>query len=90
MPHEFRITLVPGLTGRDEIQRMAPDLDGADTVALQNFKPGLCLDPALHDVAPYSSEELDVLADLLKPHARRVVVRGRDAAALAASKTGQA
>ena len=90
LPHEFRITLVPELTGRDEIERMAPDLDGADTVALQNFKPALCLDPALREMSPYSPEELDALADILKPHARRVVVRGRDAAALAASRPTEA
>jgi len=86
LPHEFRITLVPGLVGRDELERMAPELDGADVIALQNFKPELCLDPALHKVTPYPSEELDALAEIVRPHARRVVVRGRDAAALAAAR----
>jgi len=85
LPHEFRITVVPGLIGPDDIARMAPDLDGADTVAVQNFKPALCLEPALREVTPYSPEDLDAMAEILEPHARRVVVRGRDAAALAAS-----
>jgi pyruvate formate lyase activating enzyme len=86
LPHEFRITVVPGLIGLDEIGRMAPDLDGADTIAVQNVKPALCLEPALRKVTPYAPEELDAMAEVLRPHARRVVVRGRDAAALAASK----
>jgi len=86
LPHEFRITVVPGLVGPDEVERMAPDLDGADTLALQNVKPALCLDPALRRIAPYSAEELDEMAEIVRPHVRRVVVRGRDAAALAASE----
>ena len=86
LPHEFRITLVPGLVGRDELERMVPDLAGAAQVALQNFKPGLCLDAELHQVAPFAPAELDEFEQILTPLVGRVVVRGRDNAASSAGE----
>jgi len=88
LPHEFRITLVPGLVGRDELVRMAPDLRGAHTVALQNFQPDHCLEPALHRVLPYAPDELDEFERIMKPVAGRCIVRGRDRAALVRSNAG--
>jgi pyruvate formate lyase activating enzyme len=84
--HEFRITVVPGLVGPDEIERMAPELDGSRQVAIQNFRPELCLDPELREVAPFRPEELDEMADILRPFTGRVIIRGRDNAALFASR----
>ena len=78
--HEFRITVVPGLVGREELERMAPELQGARTVAVQNFQPDNCLDPALRTVEPYMPEEVDALAAVLGDVAERVVVRGRERA----------
>jgi len=78
--HEFRITVVPGLIGRDELAAMAPELEGACRVALQNFQPSHCLDPALRSVEPYMPEEMDELGRILDPVARKVVVRGRERA----------
>jgi pyruvate formate lyase activating enzyme len=78
LPHEFRITLVPGLVGRDELERMLPDLTGAQQVALQNFRPDLCLSEALRSVTPYAPDELESFVGLLSPAVGRVVLRGRD------------
>jgi pyruvate formate lyase activating enzyme len=87
LPHEFRITLVPGLVGRDELERMAPDLAGARQVALQNFRPDFCLSESLRQVAPYTPEELEALVRVIAPSVGRVVLRGRDHAAIAASRS---
>jgi len=85
VPYEFRITLAPGLVGADELRRMAPELAGARRVALQNFRPEHCLDPALCDVMPYSADEMDAFARILRPHVQECIVRGRDRAVAARS-----
>ena len=80
IPHEFRCTVVPGLIGREDLDRIAAELVGADTVALQNFEPAHCLDPALHSVEPYMPEEMDELAQAFQAVAGRVLTRGRERA----------
>jgi len=84
IPHEFRITLVPGLVGRDELKRIVPELRGARRIALQNFKPDLCLSEPLRHVTPFTAEELTQLAALAAANGAQVMVRGRDHAALRA------
>jgi len=83
--HELRVTLVPGLVGEAELKLIAPELGGAQLVALQNFKPDSCLDPALRSVTPYTPQEIDGLARVLTGHVGRVVIRGRDRRAAAAA-----
>ena len=72
---------MPGLVGREELERIAPEIAGADVAAIQNFQPELALDEALHEVVPFSEEEMDELASVLSGVVGRVVVRGRDRAA---------
>ncbi len=81
--HEFRITVLPGLVGLDEVKAIVPELEGAQTIAIQNFQPEHCLDPALRVVQPFLKEELEDMADAARPFARRVIVRGSDRAVLA-------
>lgn len=78
LPHEFRITVVPGLVGPAEVEAIAPELEGARMVALQNFQPDNCLDPALREVEPYRPEQMDAMGEVLKAAAERVVLRGRE------------
>ncbi|MHC4789699.1 MAG: anaerobic ribonucleoside-triphosphate reductase activating protein [Planctomycetota bacterium] len=85
LDYEFRVTLVPGLVGREELSRMAGDLEGARRVALQNFRPDHCLSAALRSVRPYAPAALDALERIVAPVAERLVVRGRDRAAVAAA-----
>ena len=88
IPHEFRITLAPGVVGREELERMAPVLRGAQKVALQNFRPDHCLDPRLGQVMPYSADELDEFERIMAPAVQTCIARGRDRAALARSSAG--
>ncbi len=67
---------------------MAPELQGARQVALQNLRPALCLSEALRSVAPYKSEELDEMARIVSPAVGRVVIRGRDNAAITSGQPG--
>jgi pyruvate formate lyase activating enzyme len=86
LSYELRITLVPGLVGWQEVQRMLPDLEGARQVALQNFKPELCLDARLRTLAPFAPEELDAFQKAVSQVAERCVVRGRTCAGAASSR----
>ena len=86
LPHEFRITLVPGLVGRAELEAILPDLEGARQIALQNFKPDLCLSEPLRHVTPFTADELKGMAALAAAGGARVVLRGRDHAAVAAKR----
>ncbi len=83
--HEFRITVVPGLVDEDELCLIGPELKGAQCIALQNFRPELCLDPDLRDVRSFGPEEMDALADIVRPYAERIIVRGRENAVLASA-----
>lgn len=76
--HEFRITLVPGIVGEEELAAIGPEIEGAQAVALQNVKPHLCLDEELRQVRAFSPDDMDRMAEFMKPYAARVIVRGRE------------
>ena len=83
--YEIRITVVPGLVGPDELERMAPALEGAEKVALQNFKPRLSMDPSLREVTPFGPQEMDGMQQIIEDIAERCVVRGRQRGVAAAA-----
>ncbi len=78
LPHEFRVTLVPGLVGEEELRGILPELEGACAIALQNFRPDDCLDLALGEVTPFTREEMDALGEMAEGAADRCIVRGRE------------
>ncbi|MCD6417066.1 MAG: anaerobic ribonucleoside-triphosphate reductase activating protein [Planctomycetes bacterium] len=84
LEYELRITLVPGLVGKEELERMLPVLEGSRQIALQNFRPDDCLDPELEKTTPYQPEEMDYFARMCEGACERCVVRGRDHAVRAA------
>jgi len=86
IPHEFRITVVPTLIGEDELRRMAPALEGAQKVAIQNFKPDLCLSKKLRSISPYMPEELDKFGEILSSCAKRCIIQGRERGLVAGGK----
>ena len=81
LPHEFRITVVPGLLEEEELAKMAPELEGSDAVAIQNFKPDTCLDKRLTDLTPHLPEQMDAFRDIVSPYTKNCIVRGREHAA---------
>ena len=76
--HEFRITVVPGLVGEDELKRIGPEITGARTIALQNVKPHLCMDEELRTRRAYLPEQMDRLGELMRPFAENIIIRGRE------------
>jgi pyruvate formate lyase activating enzyme len=76
--HEFRITVVPGLVGQEELERIGLEIAGAQAIALQNVKPHLCMDEELRGIQAYMPEEMDRLGELMRPFAENIIVRGRE------------
>jgi hypothetical protein len=72
--------------GPDELERMAPALEGARKVALQNFKPHLSMEPSLRDVTPFTPEQMDEMQEIMADVAERCVLRGRDRGLAAAAE----
>ena len=56
--YEFRMTVVPGLHGEEDIRTLAKDLRAGQKFILQNFNPENPLDPSLKKVVPYDPRAL--------------------------------
>ena len=70
---EYRTVLVPGLVGEADIRAIGALLPADADWELAAFAPGVCLDPAWNDIAPYGPEEtkrLAAIAQTLIPGAK--------------------
>jgi pyruvate formate lyase activating enzyme len=56
--HEFRMTVVPGLHQKEDIQNLGSQLRAGKRFVLQNFNPENPLDPLLKNILPYDPEVL--------------------------------
>lgn len=74
--HEFRTTVCPVHTNAEDIEDLARDIEGAEVLFLQKFRPVNCLDESLNEVKPYNDEEMREFAERAARHVRRCVVRG--------------
>lgn len=73
--YEFRITAVPGLVEKQDVEVLGDLLDTVPRFSLHQFNPRITLDPSFGRLAPYRRETLDQLADLLRPHVDEVVLQ---------------
>jgi pyruvate formate lyase activating enzyme len=76
LEYEIRITCAPGIVGPQDIGELASVLEASDTVYLQPFRPGGCLDPAWDGVAPHSPSVMGALLDAVRSRAPRARIRG--------------
>jgi pyruvate formate lyase activating enzyme len=72
---EFRCTAVPGLHSASDLLAVAGRLRGAQRLALQAFRPGPTLAPALSSVAPYPEQTLREVAERVRGWFSGVEVR---------------
>ncbi len=56
--YEFRMTVVPGLHGEEDIQILGDQLRAGPRFILQNFNPEDPLDPSMKNIAPFDPEAL--------------------------------
>ncbi len=81
LPHEFRITVVPGLLEEEGLAKIAPELEGSEAVAIQNFRPDSCLDRRLTELTPCLPEQMERFKDIVSPYTKNCIIRGREYAA---------
>ena len=74
--YEIRITAVPPLVDEDSLLALLPVLDGVKRVAIQKFIPNWgTLDPSYGTIHPYTREEMEKLARILKGRVGEVIIR---------------
>lgn len=74
--YEFRITVVPGLISKKDIEKIGKDIGGAKRFFIQQFRAGKTLDPKYKNKRPYLISELEELKKVAKPYFKKVEIRG--------------
>ncbi len=75
--HEFRTTVVPTITGLNEIEGISKLIAGAKKYALQQFEPENCKDVELRKLKPYSKETIAEMMKVAKKYVGNVIYRGK-------------
>ena len=73
--YEFRMTCVPGLVVKDDIDKVGKWLKGAKKFFIQQFRNKTCLDTRFEKVKPFSNEELEGFKEILAGCIGKVEVR---------------
>lgn len=76
VPHMFRTTVVPGLVGQEDLLEIAALLKGARVFQVQQYSPRHTIDRNYQQIKPYSREEIEGMAELLRPYFSEVRVEG--------------
>jgi pyruvate formate lyase activating enzyme len=76
LPYVFRTTLIPGLVGERDLLEIAQMLHGAALFQLQQFSKRNTIDKNYLQIQPFSSEEIERMAELVKPYFGEVRVEG--------------
>lgn len=75
LEYEFRTTVVPGLHDREEIEKIAQQIEGAENYFIQNFRPVNTLAPELRDQRSFAPSELQELKAAAEKHLKNVQIR---------------
>jgi len=76
LEYEFRTTVVPGLIGKEDIEKIGEWLEGAEKYCIQQFNNEKVLDPSFKQKKPYSRQELEELAEIARKYFQKVEIRG--------------
>jgi pyruvate formate lyase activating enzyme len=76
LPHTFRTTVVPGLVGEEDLLEIAELLKGVRVFQIQQYSPRHTIDRNYLQIKPYSREEIEGMAELLRPYFSEVRVEG--------------
>lgn len=74
--YEFRSTLIREIHTPEILEAMSETLDSAKRLYLQTFRNGITLDPSFRGFHPFSSDEMESIADLFRKNVETVLVRG--------------
>ncbi|MDD5290581.1 MAG: anaerobic ribonucleoside-triphosphate reductase activating protein [Patescibacteria group bacterium] len=76
LPHEFRTTMVPGLLGKEDIEKIGRLIKGADNWFLQKFKGGTDLvDESFQGLSPFKDKEMGEMVKTGRKYAERCEAR---------------
>jgi len=75
--YEFRTTVVPTITGIDEIEGIAKLIAGAGKYVLQQFEPDHCEDIQLKKLKPFDADTISKMTDIARKYAANVAYRGK-------------
>ncbi|MFZ5559652.1 MAG: anaerobic ribonucleoside-triphosphate reductase activating protein [Patescibacteria group bacterium] len=73
--YEFRTTIVPGLVGKEDVERMGEWLKGAKNFALQQFQNKKVLDKSFEKIQPYPEGTLKEFKKILEKYIERIELR---------------
>tara|TARA_Y100000310_G_scaffold342605_1_gene446506 strand:+ start:782 stop:1474 length:693 start_codon:yes stop_codon:yes gene_type:complete len=73
--YEFRLTCVPSLIDKNDIENIGKLLKGTKKFYLQQFRNKITLDKKFEKEATYSKEELDEFKDILRKYITEVKIR---------------
>lgn len=73
--YEFRTTVVPGLIGKRDIEKIGKWLKGAKKIALQQFNNKKVLDKKLEKLQPYPEETIKEFGKILEKNIKEVEIR---------------
>jgi pyruvate formate lyase activating enzyme len=75
VPYEFRTTVVDGMLGNGDFEKLAGLMKGARRYVLQSFIPSKPLDPSFLERSAPSAERLVAIKASLEGHIQDVVIR---------------
>jgi len=76
LQYVFRCTVVPGLIGPEDIEKISLLIKGADVFQLQQFVPANPIDSDYLQIKPFSKEEVQKFAKIAEPYFSEVRVEG--------------
>lgn len=76
VPYEFRTTIVPTISGVEEIKSITQTIAGAEKYVLQQFVASHCLNQSLRILEPNSSKKMSELLEVSKDQIPNTILRG--------------
>jgi pyruvate formate lyase activating enzyme len=74
--YEFRTTVVPGLLGKEDIEKISRLISGSKRFFIQQFQPGKTLNFKYSKIKPYRISELAEFKKIAEPFINKVDIRG--------------
>ncbi|TDO94706.1 pyruvate formate lyase activating enzyme [Halanaerobium saccharolyticum] len=75
LDYEFRTTVVPSLHDKEELEKIAQQIKGAEKYFVQNFRPVNTLDPGLKDQRSFAPSELEKFKLAAEKYLKNVQIR---------------
>jgi pyruvate formate lyase activating enzyme len=75
LPYEFRTTVLPFYHKIEEFDEIGEMIRGATNYTIQGFRDDITFDKTLKDTKPFTIEELNQVADIMKKYVDKVVIR---------------